>query len=68
MWLLRRKRLLTKDQFLKRRWIGDSKCVFCDQDENVDSFFVQCSTIRNLWQWIAQFNNFTFQGCLLDDL
>jgi zinc-binding in reverse transcriptase len=68
MSLLRRTRLLTKDQLLKRGWIGDSKCVFCDQDENADHLFVYCPTVRTLWQWIAQFNNFTFQDCLLANL
>jgi zinc-binding in reverse transcriptase len=68
MWLLRRKRLHTKDQLLKKGWIGDSKCVFCDHDENANQLFVQCSTIKILWHWIAQFYNFTFQGCLLEDL
>jgi zinc-binding in reverse transcriptase len=68
MWLLRRNRILTKDQLLKKGWKGDSKCVFCDHDENVNHLFVQCSTVKILWQWIAQFNNFAFQGCLLEDL
>jgi zinc-binding in reverse transcriptase len=53
MWLLRRKRLLIKDQLLKCSWIGDFKCVFYDQDENDDHLFVHCPTVRTLWQWIA---------------
>jgi hypothetical protein len=43
-------------------------CFFCDHDENANYLFVQCSTIKILWQWIAQFSNFTFYGCLLEDL
>jgi zinc-binding in reverse transcriptase len=60
MWLVRRKRILTKDQLLKRGWQGDLSCIFCGQLETIDHLLVNCSIARVIWEWIASFNNFNF--------
>jgi len=35
LWYLKRGVILTKDNLLKRRWKGDSKCNLCGLDENI---------------------------------
>jgi zinc-binding in reverse transcriptase len=68
MWLVRRKKILTKDQLMKRGWQGDSSCIFCGQFETIDHLLVNYSIARIIWEWIATFNNFHFQGQLIEDL
>jgi hypothetical protein len=28
--------LLTKDNMLKRHWLGSAKCYFCDKDQSIE--------------------------------
>ena len=35
-WLVENGAVLTKDSMVKRKWLGDPTCVFCDQLETVD--------------------------------
>jgi zinc-binding in reverse transcriptase len=49
MWLLRRKKILIKDQLLKRGWDGNSFCVFCDKYEDIHHLFVQCLKVKVIW-------------------
>jgi zinc-binding in reverse transcriptase len=60
MWLVRKRRILTKHQLLKRGWQGDDSCIFCGFYETIDHLLVNCSIARVIWEWIATFNNFTF--------
>lgn len=41
MWLVLRKSILTRDNLLRRGWIGDKKCPFCMQDESIDHLFFE---------------------------
>jgi hypothetical protein len=41
---------------------------FCDMDETVDHLFVSYPFINSIWQWIAQFNSFTFTSSTIQDL
>jgi hypothetical protein len=56
MWLLNRKVLLTKDNLKKRRWVGCTKCVFCDSQELVEHLFITCPLARLVWRVV----HFTF--------
>jgi hypothetical protein len=56
LWFLHRKELLTKDNLIKRKWIGCKKCVFCDADESVQHLFISCPFARDIWRII----HFTF--------
>ena len=47
--VLNRKVILTKDNLIKRRWIGCKKCVFCDTDESVEHLFISCPFARDIW-------------------
>ena len=53
---MHRKELLTKDNLIKRRWIGCKKCVFCDTDESVEHLFISCPFARDIWRLV----HFTF--------
>jgi zinc-binding in reverse transcriptase len=44
-------KMLTKDNLCKRRWIGDSSCVFCSARETVDLFF-NCPFMFDFWVMI----------------
>ena len=68
MCLVCRDKILTKQNLHIKGWQGDLSCVFCDQIETIDHLFVNCSYIRAIWDWIAQYNNFSFEGVCLDDL
>jgi hypothetical protein len=46
MWFLYRKALLTKDNIVKRNWIGWKKCAFCDWEESL-SIFSLSATLQN---------------------
>jgi hypothetical protein len=46
MWFLNRKEILTKDNLVKRNWTGDKKCVFCDEEENIEHLFLKCKFAR----------------------
>lgn len=39
MWLLTNNAVLTKDNMLKRKWIGNPCCMFCSQTETADHLF-----------------------------
>ena len=36
LWLLENNVILTKDNMVRRKWIGSIACPFCDQEESVD--------------------------------
>jgi hypothetical protein len=52
MWFLRGKVLLTKDNLIKRKWKGCSKCCFCDSEETVQHLFISCPFVRIIWRMI----------------
>jgi hypothetical protein len=52
MWFLNNKVLLTKDNLVKRKWKGCSKCVFCGEQETVEHLFISCSFARLIWRTV----------------
>jgi zinc-binding in reverse transcriptase len=60
LWLVQQNRILTKDNLIKRRWQGDTKCIFCDEYETVTHLFIKCSIAFCLWSWICRYNNCNF--------
>lgn len=46
LWLLEQGATLTKENMLKRKWVGDPICRFCDCVETTDHLFFQCATAR----------------------
>lgn len=53
LWLLEQGATLTKDNMLKRKWVGDPTCRFCDNVETLDHLFFQCSTVKIIWGCVA---------------
>ena len=52
MWFLHRKVILTKDNLLRRNWVGCKKCCFCDQDETVHHLFISCPFAKMVWRTV----------------
>jgi hypothetical protein len=53
MWLLSKNAILTKDNLMKKNWQGDQHCKFCDQYENINHLFFDCSLARYAWSLTA---------------
>ena len=54
LWLLMNNAILTKDNLLRRKWVGSPICYFCNQEETVAHLFFQCSTAKAVWAIVAQ--------------
>jgi anaerobic selenocysteine-containing dehydrogenase len=39
MWLMSNGAVLTKDNMLRRNWVGDPECYFCDNNESIEHLF-----------------------------
>jgi hypothetical protein len=39
IWFLHRKVILTKDNLIKRNWVGNKTCCFCDNKESIQHLF-----------------------------
>jgi hypothetical protein len=44
--------ILTKDNLVKRKWKGDSKCNFCGLEENIRHLFFDCCMARFVWNML----------------
>uniref|UniRef100_A0A453PPH4 Reverse transcriptase zinc-binding domain-containing protein n=1 Tax=Aegilops tauschii subsp. strangulata TaxID=200361 RepID=A0A453PPH4_AEGTS len=41
-----------KNNLVKRRWVGSSRCCVCDQDETIQHLFLECPLAKLLWRTI----------------
>ena len=48
MWFVHKGVILTKDNLLKRSWIGNSRCCFCDHNETIKHLFLECPLAKLL--------------------
>lgn len=53
LWLIWNGAILTKDNMVKRKWQGDPKCYFCQNNESVNHLLFQCSVAKSVWGVIA---------------
>lgn len=53
MWLMSQDAILTKDNFCKRKWKGNSDCAFYAEKETVNHLFFECSTTKYIWSLMA---------------
>jgi zinc-binding in reverse transcriptase len=65
--LVKRNRILTKVNLAKKDWQGSVQCMFCISDEDTDYLFVSCPMVISVWNWIAHYNNFLFDGYIIND-
>ena len=52
MWFVHKQVILTKDNLIKRRWVGSPRCCFCDHDETIQHLFIECPLAKLLWRMI----------------
>ena len=50
LWLVRNKKILTKDNLFKRHWQGNLDCIFCGLLESIDHLFFHCPVARFVWR------------------
>lgn len=53
MWLLQQDAILTKDNLIRRKWKGNTKCVFCQENETIAHPFLGCNISKYVWSIIA---------------
>lgn len=53
MWLVLQDAILTKDNLIKRKWKGDTKCAFCPEKESVTHLFFECPSAKYVWSLLA---------------
>jgi hypothetical protein len=56
IWFLHQKVTLTKDNLVKRKCTGCTKCIFCGTHETIDHLFIACPFARLVWRVV----HFTF--------
>jgi zinc-binding in reverse transcriptase len=49
LWLVRKNRILTKDNLVKHGWQENTSCVFCLEKETCDHLFVICPLVNFIW-------------------
>ena len=49
MWLIENNFLLTKDNLIKRKWVGDASCYFGPQVETIAHLFFACLVAKVVW-------------------
>ena len=53
MWLVENNAILTKDNLIKRHWVGSPTCYFCLENETIDHLFFQCPVAKITWEPLA---------------
>jgi len=54
VWLLEQNAILTKDNMIKRNWVGDPTCFFCSLPETRDHLFFECVVAKVVWGVIGR--------------
>jgi hypothetical protein len=66
MWLMQLNAILTRDNLSKRKWQGDKRCGFCNNDESVMHLFFECALARYIWSLIAMLIGADYRPINLD--
>ena len=53
MWLLENNAVLTKDNLLRRNWVGSPSCYFCQNNESIDHLFFMCPVAKVIWGMVG---------------
>ena len=54
LWLLESRVVLTKDNLIKRKWVGDPSCYFCSEEEDISHLFFCCPVVKIIWGILGQ--------------
>jgi hypothetical protein len=47
VWLVENNVVLTKDNMIKRRWVGSPVCQFCNEQETINHLFFECVVLES---------------------
>ena len=53
MWLIYNNAILTKDNLIKRKWVGDERCSFCCEPETISHLLFECTMAKYVWSLVA---------------
>jgi hypothetical protein len=53
LWLIWHNSIATKDNMYKRGWRGDTKCRFCDEEDDIHRLFFLCPAARYMWIMVS---------------
>ena len=53
MWLIYNNAILTKDNLVKRKWVGDERCSFCCEPETISHLLCECTMAKYVWSLVA---------------
>ena len=53
MWLIYNNAILTKDNLVKRKWVGDERCSFCCEPESISHLLFECAMSKYVWSLVA---------------
>jgi hypothetical protein len=53
LWFLKNGVVLTKDNLVKRRWKGCTRCCFCTEQETIQHLFFDCPMAKLVWGCVA---------------
>jgi len=71
-WLMLEQRILTRENLVKRGFLGPSRCVLCGKDEEtVLHLFVECNFTNNIWTLVLKdlkLKNYGVGGHILEFL
>jgi hypothetical protein len=54
LWLTENEAILTKDNMIKRKWVGDPSCQFCEGLEDILHLLFRCFTTKCVWAIVAK--------------
>lgn len=54
LWLMANNAVLTRDNMKKRKWNGDSLCIFCNEEETISHLFFKSAVVKVIWMIIAK--------------
>jgi hypothetical protein len=64
LWYLKNGVVLTKDNLVKRKWKGCTKCCFCNVSESIQHLFFACPLAKLLWGIVSLTFGMRRPGCV----
>ena len=53
LWLIWHNAIATKDNMVKRNWVGDATCCFCHANESISHLFFECLAAVYMWSIVS---------------